>query len=736
MKKKSHGEKPVAVTAELQRKAVQKLPHHLALFFLSAYGVGLSVFLARFFSLTSWNHYGAGFLILSLSGVVAACVVLYLFASFFQRNRPFCLFWLPFVLLFVSGIAFHFISQFPFDLQGPFGLVQLGQVMLTSFVLFFTFFLLGLCLGMHWSDQEKNVSKVYALSFLAGGIGILFLLVAGNWLNTFHLPAVLVLFVSLSALCQLFVMPYGSFLALLSFLVCLTGFVEWRIVESSKGMVAINSQRLAQPITDTEEKSSSSVDTLPYILRPTGQYALIGTQEGHKIHSLWKERRVFWAVEPMGDKFEKARKNLAGMEGIHLICNTPLSLVEKNKFDLVDVASDFLEQEDANCYAVTMDSFSRYMVSLTKEGILSIPVRMDGFPEYGAKMAAAVYQALERSGLAAPDQHIVVYRSPKEMRILASPQIFSENDVEIARVFCRDNGLDLLWYPGHSRKEATEEQRGSLVQQILQDKNKTSNDPGFNISPATWDRPFFYGIIPLTVLPQFWGQLNALPLTDQGLIIQVVILSLVMVFGGIVLFLFLKQDKTDTGSPILSFSPYFAVLGMAFVVVTTALAQRCAFFLGNSQDALATTLLGMFVFSGIGAYRVSRFNPFNDQGIKWSVLRMAICLVAYMFMLVPVLSLLLSMSPIIKKAAFLLFTAPVAYMAGISLSLGIEVVALQQQNRYRILPAIMGIYILSGIFILPVANIFAMIWGISLLFFLSVLFYFMAFWFYPRHKRN
>ena len=733
MKKKSRREKPV--TVELPREEAQKFPHYLALFFLFAYGVGLAVFLTRFFSLTSWNYYGTCFLTLSLSGVVTASVFLYLFASFFQRNRSFCRFWLPFVLLFVSGILFHLLPQLSFDLQDPSGFARLGPVLLTGFTLFVVFFLLGLYWGMSWSGQEKNAGKICALGFFAGGMGVLFVLVAGNWLPVSHLPVALILLVSLAALCQLFVMPYGFFLALLSFLVFLTGFIEWRIAESGGKMADMGNPRLVQPATATEENFSSSMEALPYVLRPTGQYALIGTREGQKIRSLWGEQRVFWAVEPIKFKCERARKNLAGMDGIHLLCNTPLSLVEKKKFDLIDVASDFLEQEDAHCYAITVESCGQYLVSLRAEGILSIPVRIDDFPEYGAKMAATVYQALERSGIVSPDQHLLVYRSPQEMRILASPQVFTEEDVKIVRAFCQNNGWELVWYPGYSGEGKAEEQSEDPVRRILQGKNKTFNDTAFNIAPATWDRPFFYGIIPLTALPHLWGQFHVLPLTEQGLIKHVVIFSLVLVFGGIVLCLFLKKGKTDATSPMLSSFPYFAVLGMAFVLMTAALAQRGAFFLGNSQDAFAATLSGMFIFSGIGAYRALRFDPFHDQGIKWSVLRMVVCLVVYIFILIPVLSLLLSLSPLVKTAAFLLVTAPVAYMAGISLALGMEIMA-WQQDRHRILPAMMGIYVLSGIFILPVANIFAMIWGIPLLFFLAVLFYFMAFWFYPRYGRE
>ncbi|MDR2861145.1 MAG: hypothetical protein LBV07_01135, partial [Syntrophobacterales bacterium] len=549
MGKRSHKEK--RVDAEFPQESIKKLPHQLALFFMFAYGAGLAVFLARFFSLTFWQHYGAALLILSFTGIAAASAVLYLFASFFQRNHSFFRFWLPFILLFVSGMAFHLLARSSFDLQ-QFWLIPIGLV------LFSVFFLIGLYCGMSWADQGENARKVCALSFLGGGMGVLFILITGIWLDTFYLPAALIILVSLSALCQLFVMPYGSFLAILSFLVFLTGFVEWRVVESGK-KAAINSQRLALSIEGAEEgKTLSSLDALPYLLRPAGQYALFGTQGGYKIRSLWKEQRVFWAVEPMKHQFEKARKNLAGMAEIHLIRNTPLSLMEKHKFDLIDIDFSFLEQEAAHRYAVTVEAFSQNLVSLQEGGILSVPVKIDDFPEYGARMAATIYQALERNKVP-PPQHIVVYRSPQEMRILASPTVFAEEDIETIKAFCRNNKLDLVWYPGFSEEEETEKQGDALIQGIVQG-SKTLSDTKFNIAPATWDRPF-HGIIPLTALPHFLGKLDVLPLTEQGLIIQVMTFFLILVLGGVILFSFLKKAKTAS-----AFLPYFAVHGMAFAL--------------------------------------------------------------------------------------------------------------------------------------------------------------------------
>jgi len=94
---------------------MMKIPKYLSLFFVSAYVWGFAVYLFRFFAVTTWSEYGIGILAVSLTGFVLGSVSLSLWPNFFGRYRQAFLFWLPFVLLFVSSLAFQLICQNRFN---------------------------------------------------------------------------------------------------------------------------------------------------------------------------------------------------------------------------------------------------------------------------------------------------------------------------------------------------------------------------------------------------------------------------------------------------------------------------------------------------------------------------------------------------------------------------------------------------------------------------------------------
>ena len=71
----------------------------------------------------------------------------------------------------------------------------------------------------------------------------------------------------------------------------------------------------------------------------------------------------------------------------------------------------------------------------------------------------------------------------------------------------------------------------------------------------------------------------------------------------------------------------------------------------------------------MGSLRAVRFDPAADRGIKWAVLRIILCLMLYVFMLTPVLSLLLPLSRMIKVVVMLFVVSPVAYALGAPLVL-------------------------------------------------------------------
>jgi hypothetical protein len=793
-----------------------KIPQYLALFFVSTYVLGLAVFLARFFAMTTWAEYGYGIIAVALTGVAFSGVCLSLFANFFQRHRPAILFWLPFVLLFVSALAFQLIclNRFnPLLLQQD-GLWP-GQVLNLCYyalALFPVFFLAGLYLGLSFLDLYEDIAQACACFFIGSAAGLLLVFTCESFIHPFHLLAVLLPVLALAVLGRLFVLRYSLFLISLILLLFITGFGMWRILDGNLARIPeykalssamkVDENRMIgetpspggyyQILDNFTERRNidlsnqygfpkvhgrppawglyrdgdrvtglykegikdlsyfyASLDAFPYRLKPKGTYLLIGTDGGFKIHEIWGEKRTIHAVEPTRTIYDLVRKSTAGMAGISLSGNSPLAVLEPQGFDLIDMGSAFLREGDANRYAVTIEAISRYYIALKDDGILSLPVGTAGFSGYAEKLLATVNASLRRSRVDDPGRHILVYRSALGARILVSRNVFPDGAIASLQAFCRERDFDTSWYPGietHKNKvlhdlsarswtdrhnpqaEPADTLRDAALT-IFRTPGNIAPDPVFNLEPATLDRPYFYAIFPVSKIGALLGQLSTIPRSEIGLLVNPTVLLLALILGAFVIFLptIRKKEAVQVCSrPRMVI--YFACLGLGFVLITMALIERCAYFLNDTTTAVAVVFFAMLFFSGCGSYRTSMLDPFSDRGIKWAVVRVITCLILYIFILTPVLSVLIPLSPLIKITTMLIVIAPVAFTIGLTFPLGLA--CLREQTGF-FLPWAFGIYGIFCVIAFPLANLIAVAWGVHVHLFVAVFLYFIALWSYP-----
>jgi len=794
---------------------MMKIPKYLSLFFVSAYVWGFAVYLFRFFAVTTWSEYGIGILAVSLTGFVLGSVSLSLWPNFFGRYRQAFLFWLPFVLLFVSSLAFQLICQNRFNpllLQN----VELWpgqalQILFYYLALFPVFFLAGLYIGLSFLDLSGDLNKACGFHLVGLAAGSLLVIFFESFLHPFILLAALLPVLALAALCRLFVLRYAMFLTGLILLLFMTGFGAWRIIDGNQAAIpdykplasamrvqgnqvvaeifsregyyrlldnaaerhridlsdrygfpkvperppALGLYRDGDRITGVCKAGQlesayfvASLEAFPYLLKPAGKYLLIGTDGGFKIHALWREKRTIRAVEPDRTVYDLVRKGIAGMTGITLTANSPLPVLESKGFDLIDMSADFLKSADANRYSVTVDALCRYFVSLRDGGILSIPVETGGFSGYAIKMLVTVNQSLQRSGVKEPGRHIMIYRSALGARILVSREAFAENDIAALKAFCRERFFDISWYYGMDpdqnevlhdlppvmpvvngtamKKGATVDALHETALAIFQTPNAVVKETFFNLEPAAFDRPFFYAVYPLK---EMLVRPFAVPRPETAQLVNLAVLIQVLPPGVFMMFLPLFGRKAAAADrPTLPFVLYFVCLGLGLILISMALIERSIFFLGDGPDAVALVMAGMLFFAGLGSFRASKFDPLSDQGIKWAVPRIMICLVLYIFLLIPVLSLLISLAPVIKAAVVLLVVAPAAYAVGPLLPLGLTIL---RERMGHLLPWALGTYVISGIIAFSLAGMLSVVWGIHVLFFVAFFSYFIVFWIYP-----
>ncbi len=794
---------------------LMKIPRYLALFFVSAYTLGLVVFLARFFALATWSEYGIAVVTVSLSGVAISGVFLALFPEFFARYRAAILFWLPFVLLFVSALAFQLIALNRFNpllLQGCLWPGQVLNLLYYCLALLPVFFLAGLFIGLSFLDLSGEIAQASACHLFGAAAGWLLVFICQSFVHPFYLLAALLPVLALAALARLFVLRYAMFLTGLILLFFITGFGMWRVLVGnparvpgykalSSAMRVEGNRVLAETpapggyyhILDnfTERRNidlshqygfprvavnpvarglyrdgdrilglykegnrdrsyfEASLDAFPYRLKPVGTYMLIGTDGGFKIHEVWGEERIIRAVEPTRTVYKLVRQSIAGMGGITLSCNAPLGVLEPRAFDLIDMGSTFLAEGEANRYGVTIEAVSRYFSALKDDGLLSLPVATADFPAYGEKLLTTVDQSLRRNGVDDPGKHVLVYRSGSGARILVSRKGFSDKAIAALQTFCRERFFDISWHSGIDRNKISI--LHGLSAAGLTDRNKIRADQTdalrdaalnlfqtpavgssasvFNLDPATLDRPFFHAVFPVGKISALLSTRSGLPRYEIGQLINAIVLILALIAGAFVMLLplFRKKEPGENLSRPRTVV-YFACLGLGMVFITLVLAERCAFFLNDTATAVAVVVSAMCFFSGCGSARASKLDPLSDRGIKWAVVRIITCLVLYIFLLTPVLSVLIPLSSLIKVATILIVTAPVAFTAGLPLPLGLS--CLRERTSF-FLPWAFGIYIIFFVIAFPLGRLLAVAWGLHVLLFIAVFLYFIALWAYP-----
>jgi len=792
-----------------------KIPRYLALFFVSAYTLGLVILLVRFFALAAWSEYGVAVTAVAFSGVAISGVCLALFPDFFARRRAAILFWLPFVLLFVSALAFQLIAlnRFnPFLMQGCLWPGQVLNLLYYVLALLPVFFLAGLFIGLSFLDLSGEIAQASACHLFGGAAGWLLVFVCQSFIHPFQLLAVLLPVLALAALARLFVLRYTMFLTGLALLFFITGFGMWRVLDGNHahipGYKAVSSAmrvegnrvlnetptpggyyhildnfterrainlshqygfpRVAQkPVArglyrdgarilglyreGNRDRSyfDASLDAFPYRLKPLGTYLFIGTDGGFKIHELWGEKRTIRAVEPTRTVYELVRQTISGMGGISLSCSAPLGVLEPRAFDLIDMGSTFLAEGEANRYALTIEAVSRYFYALKDDGLLSLPVATAGFSAYALKLLDTVDQSLRRIGVDDPGKHILVYRSASGARILVSRKGFTDQAIAALQAFCRERSFDISWYPGiepnknsvlqghpaagtidqnNRRAEQADALRHAALN-LFQIPRTASSTSVLNLEPATLDRPFFHDVFPVRAIPTLLKARHGIPRVEIGQLINPAMLFLASIMGVCVILLPLIRKKEVAGPHSrLRMAVYFACLGLGMVFITRVLSERCAFFLNDTATAVTVIVCAMLFFSGCGSYRTSKLDPFSDRGIKWSIVRIITCLVLYVFLLIPVLSVLLPLAGLIKVVTMLIITAPVAFIAGMPFPLGL---ACLNDRAGFFLPWALGVYVIFSVIAIPLGQLLAVAWGLHVLLFISVFLYFIALWAYP-----
>lgn len=435
----------------------------------------------------------------------------------------------------------------------------------------------------------------------------------------------------------------------------------------------------------------AGLDSLPYALRPGARTLLLGSRGTFRLReafALGASAVTALETDPVLQRLGAeylapfAMEKGLSSDAVRLLPLPPYALTPREEsFDVVDVALEFLDQGAANKYVLTEDGVGHLLSLLAPRGVLSLPVSISEFTVYAVKATATVAAALERAGISSPSRHILVYRSSWNARILVSPTPWSPEDVAHFRAFCSDRSFDTAYFfgmdpatlevwndlpPVSFEDEAVSGSAGP--QDALRDDLEAFLDRGersssswtfFDLSPATFDRPFFSGILRPRNLSAVLARMDILPRPEIAMLINGAVLLQALLFALVVLALpLVRRGRMElTGQEILRGMGYFACLGLGFLAVEMALIERATFYLGDSSWAFALVLASMLIFSGIGSLMAEKLFANSRRGAPAAAAGACVLVALLGLGLMPLFSATLSWAPGSKRLLVVLVAA-------------------------------------------------------------------------------
>jgi hypothetical protein len=288
---------------------------------------------------------------------------------------------------------------------------------------------------------------------------------------------------------------------------------------------------------------------------------------------------------------------------------------------------------------------------------------------------AVTIEALERMGAQRPGDHVIALavESPFFFRrgmcyVLVKRTPFMPEEVARARAFAERLVFRQVWLPGDVAPPPTP--RGSrpvvaLVHELMSARDRTAlyRTAPVDVQPTTDDQPFYFverggpNREPSEGLSLLW--------TCFGLLV-----AMVVVFLGVPLAAMARTGNVPPLSAV-RFLAYCCLLGIAFMLVEMELFHVFGLLLGSPIYSLAAVLVGLLVFSGIGAACASwyqRRRTLAFAGLLSSLALFVLCRHAILTSLLPL--------PLgARAAATLLVIAPVAFHLGIPMALGMATVS-------------------------------------------------------------
>jgi spermidine synthase len=530
---------------------------------------------------------------------------------------------------------------------------------------------------------------------------------------------------------------------------------------------------LPRPGAMDSRYAAAGLDAAPYLLRPHPDVLLAGVSGGFRIRAvLTLGAAHIDALEPEPILLAAVRDGMgkapawAADKRVRLLGESPVAAAQGGeRYDVIDIASDFMEAAEANVASFTAEAMALYVRALKPDGMVSIPVSIRDFPVYALRMLATARAGLLEAGIADPARHVMIYRSAWNVRILVSRRPWQAAEVAALRKWCDDRSFDVSYYPGMDPKVGRDNIYNDLPAVSFSQGEVESNGPddaiadealavltgqrtesqeAFRLSPVTFDRPFFYAVLRLSQLGTLLQRLEILPQQEIGALVNLAVLAQAVVLAALVLLVPVLapgrirgrtgRERAPLGT-LLRAIVYFPALGLGFLWIELYLIERASFYLADRTSGFALVLTGMLVFSGLGSLLGDRLAPAPRRGMAIAAAVVVAWGSAVGVGVFPAMLGSLDWPWLLRALLVLALVAPVSVALGIPFPLGLGAVTGGGASP-ALLPWAWGLNGAFSVLATPLANLVAREAGFSRVLLGGTLLYVLAAIAFPTTRKS
>ena len=650
----------------------------------------LELALTRLFSVVLFYHFAFLAISIALLGLGAGGVFAYLWKSRLAQVSTrelasrLCK-WNAALVVVVLEIVLH--VPVALDVSGK-NFLRLTALYLAAAA---PFFLTGLLFSVVFARETKRIPRLYGADLCGGALACLAVVPLLNWLGGPN--AILVSGIALAAAAMIWAESYSSrrnsaWLGLA--LIALTAanysgrlidivyakgkfrdpawveFARWNalsrvevdrqgyakaiVIDADASTYIMNADLKQWHDTDWERNLMAAPPALANVLRPHGDYAIIGPGGGVDVLRAVAngsasvtgiEINPIIATTIMRGRYADYAQHLYDRPDVHIHVTDGRSFLRATpqRFDIVQMTLvDTWASTAAGAFALsennlyTVEAFREYFDHLKPDGMIAITRWEFRNPREALRVVAVAMEALHSLGVANPARNFIVTSQGSldedgiPVVVLAKKTPFTSAEEDAAAAHCeRYSELDPLYLPTAPGQNPFSE----LI---------SSNDPqafarryAYNVSPVSDNAPFFF----FTLKPdQILGDRSLRHGIDWKVNLGVLILLLVLVISIAAVLAFLVLPLVVRGARLRQ-SPvpllYFIAVGLGYILVEIAFIQRFVLFLGHPTYALTVVIFLLMISSGAGSLFSRRCLPRSQMGwIPFSLILAVLSVYVYL----------------------------------------------------------------------------------------------------------